>query len=265
MIQLMRITPPLMRFAGAVLLGASLAALAAAQSGAPSDSTRDRAVLAGRVRDQFGHPIKGAAVQALDQGLLAIVDDSGVFQIRDLLPGPSRFTVTRVGYAPTSFVLELPADSTIFVDVHLQPMSRPLFRNVATGRTLRSYSDVRLNATGWDDRRRTLIGYFIGPDEIVSVPHPHVAQYLIGLPGVAVRPRPSGVDGVTFTIGRACEPRVFVDGRLTSATVEAAVSASQLFAIEVYPLPSLVPEKFASPTREQPCGVVALWTRKYEP
>lgn len=232
----------------------------------PTSSERDRAVLAGRVRDAVGHPITAAVIRAEDQDRVAIVDDSGTFRIRGLFPGASRFTATRVGYASTSFVLDLPADSTIFIDIHLRHMPIPALRNVTrSGQTVRTYSDVRLNATGWGDRRRTLIGYFIDPDQIARERYGRVSQYLIGIPGVSVRRRPDGADRVRFVLGQPCEPRVYVDGHPAQVSIDSAVSAAEIFAIEVYPTPGLVPEKFATATKEQACGVAVLWTRKYAP
>ena len=254
------------RLASLLGLVALVAAPARAQSGAAVNVPRDRAVLAGRVRDAAGHPITAAVIRADDQDRVTIVDDSGTFRIKGLFPGASRFTASRVGYEAMSFVLDLPADSTIFIDIHLRHIAITALRNVTqSGQTVRSYSDVRLNATGWGDRRRTLLGYFIEPDQIARERHARVAQYLIGIPGVSVRGQPGGGDLVTFVLGQPCEPRLYVDGQPVQVPIDSAMTASDLFAIEVYPTPSMVPEKFATPTKEQACGVVALWSRRYEP
>jgi hypothetical protein len=245
-----------------IALVAPIAAHARAQSAAPANSARDhRAALAGRVRDGFGHPLVAAVVQANDQGKATIVDDSGVFRIAGLLPGVSRFTATRTGYEPATFVIHLPGDSTVFLDIHLESLGPTTVAPMSD-----SYTDVRLDVTGFGERRRHMIGYFIEPDRIERHPMSHVAEYLIGIPGVLVRSRPGGGGfDVTFANGGGCEPTVFVDGVVSHAAVDDAVPAADVFALEIYLTPSTVPDRFSSEDREHGCGVVAMWTRKYAP
>jgi carboxypeptidase family protein len=258
----MQISTGMSRIYCVIALVAPIAAHARAQSTAPANSARDhRAALAGRVRDGLGHPLVAAVVQANDQGTATIVDDSGIFRIAGLLPGVSRFTATRAGYEPATFVIHLPSDSTVFLDIHLEPIGPATVATMSD-----SYTDVRLDVTGFGDRRRDMIGYFIEPDRIARKPMSHVAEYLIGIPGVLVQSRPKGAGyDVTFARGRGCEPTVFVDGVLSHAAVDDAVPAADLFALEVYLTPSTVPDRFSSEDREHGCGVVAVWTRKYAP
>jgi hypothetical protein len=239
-----------------------LAGYVTAQTAPSADSIHaHRAVLAGRVRDALGHPLRAAVIKADDQGLTTIVDDSGVFRLPDVLPGATQFTAMRIGYAPATFALAMPADSTVFIDIHLQPVAA-----LATVRTTASYANVRLDAAGFDARRRQGLGYFIDPDAVAHKPLPYVAQYLIDIPGVMVRSLPRGAGyRVTFTLGHACVPTVIVDGVRSNLSVDDAVTGSNLLAIEVYPSASTVPAQFQSAMADRPCGVVVLWTRKYAP
>ncbi len=243
-----------------IALLAPLASQARAQSAARAKTARSqRAVLTGRVRDGFGHPLVSAVVVANDQGVATIVDDSGLFRIPGLLPGPSRFTASRVGYEPATFVIHLPGDSTVFLDIHLEPNGPTL-----GPRPVDTYSDVRLDATGFGERQRDMIGYFIDPDRVNRKPMARAAEYLIGIPGVSVHARSGGAGyEVTFALKPPCEPTVFVDGVLSHATVDDAVSGADVFALEVYLTPSTVPDRFSGAGRT--CGVVAIWTRRYAP
>ncbi len=90
-------------------------------SGAPAPPTK-ASVLAGRVRDQLGHPIGLAAVSA-EQGASAVSGDSGIFRLVGLLPGQAEITVARIGYAPVRFAVTMPADSTVFVEVHMESVT----------------------------------------------------------------------------------------------------------------------------------------------
>lgn len=249
--------------AALVALVAPVASHAAAQSASSEKPAREkaaqRAALAGRVRDGFGHPLVAAVVVANDQGVATIVDDSGVFRLPGLLPGPSRFTASRVGYEPATFVVHLPGDSTVFLDIHLEPNGPTLGPRPAD-----TYSDVRLDATGFGERQRDMIGYFIDPDQVKRQPMARAAEYLIGIPGASVHAR-AGAAGydVTFALKPPCEPTVFVDGVLSHAAVDDAVSGADVFALEVYLTPSTVPDRFVSADRT--CGVLAIWTRRYAP
>ena len=239
---------------------APIASHAGAQATASAKSDRDqRAALTGRVRDGFGHPLVSAVVVANDQGVATIVDDSGLFRIPGLLPGPSRFTASHVGYEPATFVIHLPGDSTVFLDIHLEPNGPALGPRPAD-----TYSDVRLDATGFGERQRDMIGYFIDPHQVKRKPMARAAEYLIGIPGVSVHARSGGAGyEVTFALKPPCEPTVFVDGVPSHAAVDDAVSGADVFALEVYLTPSTVPDRFL--TADRTCGVVAIWTRRYAP
>lgn len=64
---------------------------------------------------------------------------------------------------------------------------------------------------------------------------------------------------------RTCKPNISVDGVFTNLDADDAMSASNIYAIEVYRDAAFVPTEFQAPMREDAaCGSLAIWTKKYE-
>ena len=147
------------------------------------DTTRKHSGLAGVVRDSLGRPIVAASVLVDGSSITAVTDDSGRFDVRRLPGGPNGFTITKIGYAPLSFEVSLPADSVVVLCVRMRSVQLLNTVNVNAERT-NSY----LARTGFIERQRLGLGTFLTPQHIDSIAMSVVtpAALLRGVRGIDV-------------------------------------------------------------------------------
>ena len=104
--------------AGAAVSGAQLPPVAA-------PTPTGVAALEGTFRDTLGHPIPfGTVTLAAAAARSAAANDSGHFHLDSVPAGVARFTATRIGYAPVTFDIDMPASRTIYADVRLKSVVR---------------------------------------------------------------------------------------------------------------------------------------------
>jgi carboxypeptidase family protein len=270
-----------------------------AQSPAPQPVINHPAAIGGRVLDIYGHPLPAAVVRADSAGLSATVDDSGRFLLNGLPQGVQRISATRVGFAPVSFNATLTSDSTLAVVIHMQPVAS--LPTVTTTAKLNGRS-AKLDGIGFFDRQQhAASGFFITPDDIAAMPWAtDPALFLASAPGVTMTKRQARGGGCSsggkggrrgggggggggcqkqasgyaiafpatdkITSGSTtCKPNVFVDGAFTPLPLGQAVSANDVYAIEVYTNAATVPASFQAPMSEHACGSLVVWTKKYAP
>ncbi len=120
--------------------------------------------------------------------------------------------------------------------------------------------------TGFDERRKKGIGYFVGPEEIARRGFQRAPELVYGVPGVQVVTDASqpGMPIQRILSTRAsglgvCEPALFVDGIQTDIEdIGRNYSTNDITAVEVYQA-SQVPGRYS--TGRSLCGVVLFWTK----
>lgn len=247
-------------------LGAS-ASLAAQQA----DTTRKHSGLAGVVRDSLGRPIVAASVIADGNSITVATDDSGRFDVRRLPGGPNGFTITKIGYAPLSFEVSLPADSVVVLSVTMRSVQVLNTVNVNAERT-----NMYLARTGFTERQRLGLGSFLTPQHIDSIAMTVMtpAQLLRGVRGIDVI-CPRDMCRVVGHSPPGCL-WLYIDGvpHGTDQIDSMGFSPSGIAAIEVYERPSLVPMEFQGqlPVKQgrgfsmaSGCGALAIWTKAHVP
>ena len=231
------------------------------------DTTRKHSGLAGVVRDSLGRPIIAAKVLVDGSSITVATDDSGHFDVRRLPVGPNGFTITKIGYAPLSFEVSLPADSVVVLSVTMRSVQVLNTVNVNAERT-----NAYLARSGFTERQRLGLGSFLTPPHIDSIAMTVVtpAQLLRGVRGIDVN-CPRDLCRVTAHSQPGCL-WLYIDGvpHGTEQIDSFAFSPSGIAAIEVYERPSLVPMEFqgALPVKQgrdmsngAGCGALAIWTK----
>lgn len=246
---------------------AAPASLAAQQQ----DTTRRHSGLAGTVRDSLGRPIVAASVLVDGVNGAVATDDSGRFDMRRLPSGANGFTITKIGYAPLSFEVSLPADSVVVLSVTMRSVQVLNTVNVNAERT-----NTYLARTGFTERQRLGLGTFLTPQHIdsmaMSVTKP--SELLRGVRGIDIRCGP--VICKVTTHGPPGCLWLFIDGvpHGTEDVDLLGYAPSGIAAIEVYDRPSLVPLEFQGqlPMKQGPamsmaagCGALAIWTKARVP
>jgi hypothetical protein len=244
-------------------------ALAASRSIAAQypDTTRKHSGLAGIVRDSLGRPIVAANVLVDGNSVVVATDDSGRFDVRRLPSGPNGFTITKIGYAPLSFEVSLPADSVVVLSVTMRSVQVLNTVNVNAERT-----NAYLARTGFTERRRLGLGSFLTPQHLDSIAMTVItpAQFLRGVRGIDVI-CPRDICRVVAHSQPGCL-WLYIDGvpHGTEQIDNLGFSPSGIAAIEVYERPSLVPAEFQGslPIKQgrgfsmaAGCGALAIWTK----
>jgi hypothetical protein len=213
--------------------------------------------LSGIVKDSLGEPIAYATVYT-DDGVTTTANDSGRFFLSNVPAGRETFNVRRMGYRPLNFHLDMPEDTTVLVSIRMHRVVQRM-REVTVEEKEMS---MALYRSGFYERQRTGVGYFMLPFDIAEKSPRRIEELLYGVPGVTV----STVDGHPVAFGLSpqgyCRLTVFLDGRRFTVRGESEllIEPHDVKAAEVYPRALEAPPQFHDPDNPF-CGVLVLWTR----
>ena len=218
--------------------------------------------LAGTVIDTLGVGVPFAQVFVFDSEQGTVADDDGHFRLDRLPLARTRFAVRRIGYAPVYFDVDVPTAATVEVEVRLR-------QNVPHLTTVEIGADVRtpLQKEGFYDRLAAGHGLFVTPEMIAAMRPARASDALNSIPNVVVHRRGSRTR--ITTASQQCEYALVVDkirvgqpgSRVRTTTPDDAVSAGDLYAIEVYPRNRGLPAQFLGMTSEDGCGTIVIWTK----
>jgi hypothetical protein len=244
----------------------SLAVLTAVGALPAQDPAPRRAALAGVIRDSLDRPVALATISVDGKDLSTVSDDSGRFHLAGIPVGPNDFTVLRLGYKAVSFSTTLAPDTTLVVAIRMQRVQT--LQNV----TVKASSvSERLARTGFYERKRQGIGSFVTPERADSLSHEaSPARMLRDVRGLDVSCGPGGCS-VEARGAHKCL-HLFIDGafiRDGAGSLDQMLSTMQVYAIEVYERPLIVPTEFqgmlppkrGNLTQKAGCGAIAVWTR----
>jgi hypothetical protein len=221
--------------------------------------------IAGFVRDTVRRPIRLAAISVEGLAKTTVSDDSGFFKISGLPAGTHTVTVTRIGYSPIAFEASLSSDSTLMVDIHMRLVAN-LNPVVVRGDSV----PLRFSSTGFLDRKKLGIGSFLGPEKVDSMRDAMIrpSWFLRNVRGIELR-----CGGTHCTVHPRRAPDciwLFVDGAYSRDGIDDVLSTDQIYAIEVYERPNMVPAEFQAPLPSKRgnslslaagCASLAVWTR----
>jgi hypothetical protein len=238
-----------------------------------SVSMAGTASVRGTVRGPDGGPVSDAQVSLLGFPSSVRTNSDGVFSIGSVPAGSQTLDIRAVGFGPQRRSFDLTTRERRSVDITLTRAAQTLASVNIVGR------GSRFDMSGFEDRRKTGFGRFIGPEEIERRRVFDTSQLLWGVPGTTVvwngsenvlmftRPHGSGAGGGRFN--DRCSPTVFVDGFQVYDIDD--VRPYDVRAIEVYTDQSAAPPMYraqalkdaGSPNRN--CGVVLIWTKPPRP
>lgn len=227
------------------------------QAPSPSDFA-----LTGTVVDSLGVGVPFAQVFVFDSELGTVADNDGRFRLDRLPLVRTRFAVRRIGYAPVYFDVDAPVAATVDVLVRMH-------QNVRVLTTVEISDEVRtpLQKEGFYDRMAAGHGLFVTPEMLAAMRPARASDALLSIPNVVVNRRGSRTR--ITTANQMCEYALVVDkirvgqpgSRIRTTTPDDAVSATDLYAIEVYPRNRGLPAHFLGMTSEDGCGTIVIWTK----
>ena len=220
------------------------------------------ATLRGSVRDSADGPLSYATVSWGEPSQSLRADDSGKFEIAGLRPGPVRFTIRRLGYAPVQFDLSLKGGVTKPVIVNMVAVPQNL-SVVAVERTSEAASDPRADRflwTGFLDRQAQHRGYFIGPEEVDRRRPNYISDLMFTVPGVVMVGRPHSRTARYLSSVGQCPLKLYLDGN-EAPEGDDWVAGSDIKAVEVYANSMSVPSAFMASQLKGYCGSIVIWTK----
>ncbi|BAH38504.1 MAG TPA: hypothetical protein DGD08_03040 [Gemmatimonas aurantiaca] len=278
----MKISLSSRRLAAAV--GVLLPLLAPAVAGAQSKTTiRDRArqeavkqvtsdesrfsVLDGVVTDSLLRPLNSADVTVVGTGARVVTSENGRFRMLQVPPGQYLLIVRRIGFAPTSGMIEVPARDTLRLSYVLERSNNMLDTMRIRG------TRVTMRMREFEQRRQQGVGQFVTQEEIErrgSLATADFLRYMRGVEvsqvttqlwgGTQVYSRREGA-GMSDGVGANCAMQVLLDGIILpkNFNLDLLPPPKQIAGIEVYSGAATMPPQFGGPDRR--CGAVAFWTR----
>jgi hypothetical protein len=217
----------------------------------------------GMVSDgRSGERVPGATV-SLAEGLSAVTDRGGEFEIRQVPWGWYNVVVTRIGYRSKAVEVAVAGDpSGIFLAISLEPLPVELEPVVIRGDTATVVAYGRM--ADFFRRKRAGWGEFLTRQDIERSNAFRVTDLLWGMPGVWVTYDRWGQPVIFFrgalSRGGRCYPAIFIDyHRLPSdMSLDEWVMPHVVEGIEVYRSAVTTPPEFWA---RGACGAIVIWTR----
>lgn len=221
-------------------------------AGRPKGAT----VLAGRITNLEGAPIRGARVLVEGTTRQAVADDSGRFTLRDVPLGTHTLYTRAIGFYPDRRAVDVVATAATTLALRLPTMASVLDTMHVYGQ--RVYRD-RL---AFEERRQMGFGTVLQHARIEEMRPVHTTDILREVSGISLVPGQMGrlleVRGPFL-----CLPDVIIDGHpipLQNSVdeVDAWVQPGEVQAMEVY-IGASAPVEYLQPGRPG-CATILIWT-----
>lgn len=225
-------------------------------------------VIDGVVTDTLLQPLNAADITIVGAGLRVVTGANGRFRMVQVPPGQYLLVVRRIGYAPTSGIVEVPVSDTLRLAYTLE-------RSTFALDTVRINSRrVTMRMVDFEQRRLQGIGQFITQEEIERRGSVQTSDFLRYMRGVQVSLNTTQMFGGTQVYSRRegggfdgnqqqqyCPMQVLLDGIILPRyfNLDLLPPPKQIAGIEVYAGAATIPPQFGGVDRR--CGVVAVWTR----
>jgi len=219
----------------------------------------------GIVSDTNLVPLQAAFVSMLGTSIRVGTGPNGRFRITHVPPGEYLLIVKRVGYRPTSAVVNVSIDDTLRLACTLEKVPpQELDPVVVTSKS----PSIRM--AEFEARRKLGVGEFMTAEEIAARNTVFSTELFRKFKGVTVSPSKSGVitqyyalsarEGGSPMVG-ACPMQVYLDQvpLPTPFNLDLLPPPRDIAGIETYSGASTVPPQFAGFNRG--CGVILVWTK----
>jgi hypothetical protein len=222
----------------------------------------------GVVTDTLLRPVARAEVVVFRTDIRLETNAEGRFRFVDVPAGQYLIIVRRVGYRPTSAVVQVGASETLRLAYALEPVVTQLESVVVRE------DRVSLRMLDFERRRKQGHGFFITQEQIERRNLPVSLDYLRLAPSIALAPshNSSGLseyvaiskrEGGSFSGdgAGACAMQIVVDNvpMPRRFPLEMLPPTRDLAGIEVYAGAASVPQEFSGLDRR--CGMIVVWTR----
>ena len=220
------------------------------------------AVLAGRIIDVAGRPLRDVQVAVEGGASVAVTGEDGTFTLRQLPSGTTTASARKIGFAPTTKTVHLRKFAPESLSMVLPVASQTLAPVTVTAK-----ADQELDRLGFNERLKMgNRGNFIFPDQIEKREFDRFTDLFRTIPGFIVTRAGNNQllqSARAVNGGQQGCVNIFVDKiryeQLTAGDIDAAFPVGTIGAIESYPSDASTPSEFRLPGRN--CATVVMWTR----
>jgi hypothetical protein len=226
------------------------------------------AVIDGTVTDTLLRPLGSADVSVVGVGARVVTSDNGRFRFLQVPAGQYLLVVRRIGYAPTSGIIDVPSTDTLRLAYTLARATNLL----DTVRIKETRISMRMKE--FDERRLQGVGQFITQDQIERRGSRDASDFLRTLSGIDVSRITTQAFAGTIALSKreggsvggdgagACPMQVLLDGIVLPRffNLDLLPPPKQIAGIEVYSGAATIPPQFGGPDRR--CGLILVWTRE---
>jgi hypothetical protein len=225
-----------------------------------------RGTVDGVVSDTGLVPLQAAFVAILGTKIRVGTGPNGRFRITNVPAGEYLVIVKRVGYHPTSGVVDVPASDTVRLAYTLDKLRPNELETVVI--TANSPSS---RMVGFESRRKLGVGEFMSADQIKARNSVFTTELMRAFKSVNVSPSHANAittyyalsarEGGNPTVG-ACPMQVYLDQvpLPTPFNLDLLPPPNDLAGIEVYAGASTIPPEFNGYNRG--CGLILVWTKE---
>ncbi len=226
-----------------------------------------QSVIDGVVTDTLLRPLVSADVSVVGTSARVVTGENGRFRMLQVPPGQYLVVVRRIGFAPTSGIIDVPDKDTLRLTYSLTRSNNLL----DTVRIKERRVGMRMLA--FERRRLVGDGQFITQEEIDRRGSREVSDFLRNTRGVDVSRITDQQFAGTVALSRraggsltgegsgACPMQILLDGIVLPRffNLDLLPPPKQIAGIEIYNGPATTPPEFSGPDRR--CGTIAVWTR----
>lgn len=226
-----------------------------------------QSVIDGVVTDTLLRPLVSADISVVGTSARVVTGENGRFRMMQVPPGQYLIVVRRIGFKPTSGIIDVRDNDTLRLTYSLTRSNNMLD-------TLRIRERrVGIRMLGFEKRRLIGQGQFITQDEIDRRGSREASDYLRNTRSVEVSRITNQQFAGTVALSRreggsltgdgagACPMQVLLDGIVLPRffNLDLLPPPRQIAGIEIYSGPATTPPEFSGPDRR--CGIIAVWTR----
>ncbi len=199
----------------------------------------------------------GSRVELVGTDIVALTNDKGEFTMRNLPSGSKVLLARHLGFGAETAPVDLSSREQKRVTIKL-----PKFVAIMDPVLVTARRSAALDRIGFSQRKKSGVGYYIGPERLENM-HPNsVTNILRMVPGLRVRYGPEG-DVVSSSRGggRGCV-QYFLDDmpytEMTPGDINQFVTGGEVVAVEVYQDTNTPAQYMHAGTS---CATIVLWTR----
>lgn len=223
----------------------------------------------GVVTDTLLQPLNAADVTVVGTAARVVTGANGRFRMLQVPPGQYLLVVRRIGYAPTSGIIEVPASDTL-------RLAYTLTRSTMLLDTVRTFERrISVRMAEFEQRRAQGVGQFVTQQEIERRGSLRTSDFMRYLRGVEIANNTTQQFGGTQAYSRRegggfdsnqqqqyCPMQIILDGIILPRyfNLDLLPPPKQIAGIEAYTGAATIPAQFGGADRR--CGVLAVWTRE---